>query len=254
MVSVPSSAKRLIGAAALLLFTCVGIVVAVAGKTALDVMNRAKHETSAQTAPDRLPVGGKANAEPGSQDAAKPAPDQRQVEQARPLAPQVPDHPAPRQVALAPAPAPEAAQPADAQAPRPDDPEQMPAERQVAGPKSARQVVLEYCKKYANDPSSVEVVEWGDPVSCRGDYAGHQCDTAIYVVVRARNKLGALTVEPTLFFLSDEEITNYICRASDEQVFDSIKASIYGQEYRDPLGEFAKGMAERGRRFLPGRR
>ena len=60
--------------------------------------------------------------------------------------------------------------------------------------------------KFANDPKSVEVVEWRPVVECDRNLHGDRCDSAVYAVVRPRDGFGALTVSEVLFYFLDGEV------------------------------------------------
>ena len=46
--------------------------------------------------------------------------------------------------------------------------------------------VVAYIRKFANDPASVEVVQWGETYSTKLSYRGVPCDSASRVMVRAK--------------------------------------------------------------------
>ena len=68
-------------------------------------------------------------------------------------------------------------------------------------------LVVEYLKKNANDPSSVEIVEWGEP-SVDDLYGKHRVKLA--VKVRAKNRVGALEVRTRSFEVIDGRLSRTV--------------------------------------------
>jgi hypothetical protein len=66
--------------------------------------------------------------------------------------------------------------------------------------------VLDQVKKFANDPASVAVIEWGDPIDTTNTGSHWQDCKAVYLAYRARNQAGAMEATKHIFYLKDGKI------------------------------------------------
>jgi hypothetical protein len=98
-----------------------------------------------------------------------------------------------------------------------------------------QRVVLDYLVKYANDPRSVEVVEWRQTVPA----VAIPCDAdrALYVMVRSRNAFGALSIQEAIFGLKGLAVAEVYQRSSDPGTFHFYLAKLYRDREPDPLGK-----------------
>jgi hypothetical protein len=104
-----------------------------------------------------------------------------------------------------------------------------------------QQAVLEYITKYANDPSSVEAIEWWPPMesvhlsSIAID--GTSYDTGVYLIYRTRNDLGAMVVMRSIFCLKDLKVMSV-----EKVAYGYDLARLYVTE--PPLAPFSESLKD----------
>ncbi len=74
-----------------------------------------------------------------------------------------------------------------------------------------------YFKRYGNDPSSIEFVDWKEPVNYDGLGESPPCDEAMLVLMRARGANGAIVVENSLVYFSKGKVVKHVQDTKDFQ-------------------------------------
>jgi hypothetical protein len=109
-------------------------------------------------------------------------------------------------------------------------------------------IAKEYVLKYSDDPSSVEFVEWREPVACTMTGWGESCDIAIAVIYRTKNRFGALFIDSYLFYLKDNQVirvSNYGNTWENQISFKMAMHNIYKDAAPpNPLGDQLKKILE----------
>jgi hypothetical protein len=109
-----------------------------------------------------------------------------------------------------------------------------------------QKIVMEYLKRYANDPESVQIIDWLHPVRAKGPNGLALCtsneyyDTAIGLTLRARNELGALRTGQLLVFLRNGSVVGTM--NDQEDFFVLERDSVYSIPRVDHGREILKAL------------
>jgi hypothetical protein len=79
----------------------------------------------------------------------------------------------------------------------------------LADAEAIQRIVREYVLKYANDPKSIEFIEWSEPAQESryvDDFAYRPCDAKIMATVRGRNALGGSSVSQAIYYLHEGRV------------------------------------------------
>lgn len=78
-----------------------------------------------------------------------------------------------------------------------------------------RRAVLEYLKRYGNDPAAVELIDCVGPVPCPCNWNQTiPCNSAVLATFRSRNVFGAVTAQSKVFYLRNYRVVDTMDRAT----------------------------------------
>lgn len=134
----------------------------------------------------------------------------------------------------------------------PPEVEQDPTDRSSWPPQLV--TAEKFLRKYANDPKSLEIVEWKEPVRYDGRQENPPKDATMLVTIRERNNLGAMIVGSVLVYFDGGKVI-HLTTQSDMTIFNYEVAQAYRQQVANPLGQALGDLANPppGRRATPKR-
>jgi hypothetical protein len=85
---------------------------------------------------------------------------------------------------------------------------------------AARDVVEAFLKLNADDPQSVDILAWNHIIPAERTPFGKECDTAVFVGIRMKNKYGAFIRDEHAFFIRKGKVVQWSWRSADPLTFD----------------------------------